>query len=89
MNLLTKTVLEDLIKMDLSLSKMTFETHTEIEKELDYIAPKPAEIILKIMGLNHENYYNFVTNMLDDVYEEKLTISEAIDKLEQERELVR
>lgn len=88
MNALTKSIIEDLIRMDLSLSKMALETHQEIEKELDFIEPKPADIILKILGLNNENYYDYVCSILLDVYDGELTIYEAIDRLEQERELL-
>jgi hypothetical protein len=82
MNLLTRTVIEDLIRMDVKLSIMTLETHTEIEKDLDDI--KPAEIVARITGVD----YDTVSQLLFAVYHKELTISEAIDQLVKEKELV-
>lgn len=82
MNLLTRSVLEDLIKMDVQLYTISLETHPEIEKDLDQI--KPAEIIAKITGVDCD----VVSNLLFNVYHKELNITEAINLLEKERELV-
>jgi hypothetical protein len=89
MNLLTRSVLEDLIKMDVALSKAMLDTHKELDSVLDKIlhGHLPADIIMKIMGLNSDDHGISVGEILIDVYEGKITITEAIDELEKEREL--
>lgn len=87
MNLLTRTVLEDLIKMEVSLREIVRGNKIEFGVLIDTIEPQPDAIILKVLGLD-ETYNDFLFKLLNDVYDEKLTVTEVIDQLEQERNLV-
>ena len=87
MNLLTRLVLEDLIKMELSMMKVSLEVDMDPHLGLEKIQPQPYFIILRIMGLP-EQKYDRVGWLMMKVYDGELTITEAIDHLEKERELI-
>lgn len=86
MNNLTRSVLEDLIKMEISLHKITANNEQKIGCILTQIDPEPTSIILKVTGLN-EGYEVFVMDLLEATYKEEITIVEAIEMLELECQL--
>lgn len=87
MNKLTRSVLENLIKMEISLHKITANSEQEIGWILTQIDPQPTSIILKVTGLN-EGYEVFVMELLEATYKEEITITEAIEMLERECQLL-
>lgn len=87
MNKLTRSVLESLIKMEISLHEITANNEQEIGSILTQIDPQPTSIILKITGLN-ESYEVFVMELLEATYKEEITIVEAIEMLERECQLL-
>lgn len=88
MNLLTRSVLEDLIKMDTYLCEITTENIKKTGQFSTHnMNPHPAFIIAKIMGLTSDEYDEFISELLEAVHLKKITITEAIDQLAQARQL--
>ena len=87
MNELTRSVLENLIKMEISLHKITVDNEMEIGWLLTQIDPQPTSIILKITGLN-DGYERFVMDLIEATYKDELTIAEAIEMLGRECQLL-
>lgn len=79
--------MEDLIKMEISLYKITDNNEQEIGSILTQIDPQPTSIILKVTGLN-EGYQVFVMDLLEATYKEEITIVEAMEMLERECQLI-
>lgn len=92
MNKLTKTVLEDLMKLHSSIEGIaTLRNDDSIFDDLD---PKPVDIILNILRLANDKFEyqenedrEFVEDLLDRVFLQKMEISEAIYKLDYYREM--
>jgi ABC-type lipopolysaccharide export system ATPase subunit len=92
MNKLTKNTLEDLIKLNSSIIGIaTLRDDDSIFNDLD---PKPIDIILSLLRLDNDKFEyeenedrEFVNDLLDSVYLQKMEVSEAINQLDYYREM--